>query len=237
MKEEIPGLGSPIDVQYLMHEAYRSVSVKVEKIALDLQDGGDDGPFRKAFGLWGKHLLYHAVTEDAYMTGPLTNSQPARDNEAEHAALGALATELGAFLRKGDEGGLEESLRAILAFEAQEHEELVRRLNDVKEVLTRQVGKEALTVRTRRHLYSRVVALRVAEFDHFENEEAFVLPVIRDRMSEKQQLDVTKRLLIDDQASDRRWIIELVARELSAGKRRLLADLESRWAVATPTQP
>lgn len=187
--------------------------------------------------MWGKHLLYHAVTEDTYMTGPLVNSQPARDNEAEHAALGALAKELGALVRKGDDGALEDSLRGILAFEAQQHEELERRLNDVKEILTRQVCKEALTARTRRHLYSRVVALRVAEFDHFENEEAFVLPVVRDRMSEQQQLDVAKRLLTDHQASDRRWIIELVAQELSPSTRRLLADLESRWVCSTPTRP
>lgn len=226
-------LESPIDVQYLMHEAYRSVSIKVEKLAFDLQEGGDLEPFKAAFGAWGKHLLYHAVAEDTYMTGPLKNSRPARDNEAEHAALGAQAKEVGAFLRKGDDAALEESLQAILEFEGQQHRELEARLKDVKDLLAEQDGKRAVAARSRRHLYSRIVALRVAEFDHFENEEVLVLPVVRGRMDERQQLEVARRLLIDETAKDPRWIIDVVAQELDPEKQQLLFDLESRWTTST----
>lgn len=48
MNDEITKLDSPIDVMYLMHEAYHSVSMKVEKIAFDLQNKGDLEPFKKS---------------------------------------------------------------------------------------------------------------------------------------------------------------------------------------------
>jgi hypothetical protein len=48
-------------------------------------------------------------------------------------------------------------------------------------------------------------------------------------MSEEEQLEVAKYLLIDEEAQDPRWIIDWVARELSPGERRLLAGLEARF--------
>ena len=226
--KEIVSLDSPIDVQYLMHKVYGAVSMQVEQMAQDLQDGGDLEAFNEAFGLWGKHLLYHAQTEDQYMTGPLKDSQPARDNEAEHAGLAGKAKDFIAFLKKGDTAGVEDSLAAVLAFEEQQHEELERRLRDVEEVLSEESGEDALLSRTRRHLYARVVALRVAEFDHFENEEAFVFPVVRERMDEEQQLEVARRLLFDEDSDDPRWIIDWLADALEPADRQLLTELEHR---------
>ncbi len=226
--KDVTSLDSPIDVQYLMHKVYCAVSMQVEQMAQELQDGGDLGPFNEAFGLWGKHLLYHAQTEDTYMTGPLKDSQPARDNEAEHAGLAGRAKDFIAFLKKGDTAGVEASLSAVLAFEEEQHQELERRMRDVEEVLAEEAGEDALLSRTRRHLYSSVVALRVAEFDHFENEEAFVFPVVRERMDEQQQLDVARHLLFDEDADDPRWIIDLVADGLEPADRQLLSELEYR---------
>jgi hypothetical protein len=87
--------------------------------------------------------------------------------------------------------------------------------------------------RTRRHLYSRVTAMANAELDHFENEEAFVCPIIGERFSEEQQLSMVKRLLFDPGDDDPRWIIDWVASELEPGERELLADLESKIAAAS----
>lgn len=81
--------------------------------------------------------------------------------------------------------------------------------------------------RTRRHVYGQVVALRVAEFDHFENEETFVLPVVRERMTDTQQLEIAGRLLIDEGSEDPRWIMEWLAADLSAPGRALLEALET----------
>ena len=82
---------------------------------------------------WGKQLLYHAGAEDRYMTGPLKDSHPARGNEAEHAALGRQAKELAGLLRKGDAGGLEESIKtAMLELEEVQHDELVEKLHAVQ---------------------------------------------------------------------------------------------------------
>jgi recombinational DNA repair ATPase RecF len=75
------------------------------------------------------------------------------------------------------------------------------------------------------------MALRVLEFDHFENEEAFVVTVVAERMSEAQQLEVARRLLIDEEGDDPRWIIDWVASELDDDQRKLLSDLEGRFSA------
>ena len=87
MVEEITRLDSPIDVMYLLHKAFRAHSDRTEELAAQAEKGGDLKQFMEAFDFWIKQLLYHATTEDKYMTGPLTDQQPARDNEAEHAEL------------------------------------------------------------------------------------------------------------------------------------------------------
>ncbi|MFQ5934700.1 MAG: hypothetical protein ACE5KI_08675, partial [Dehalococcoidia bacterium] len=134
------------------------------------------------------------------MTAPLTDSQPARDNEAEHAELAQQGGELIEFLGKGDAAGLAENVKAaMLAMEEEQHKEILEKVAEVEEVLKREIGETRVIARTRRHLYRRVMALRVLEFDHFENEEAFVVSIVRERMNEQQQLEVAKHLLIDEE--------------------------------------
>ena len=231
MVREITRLESPIDVQYLMHEAYIAISLRVEAMAADLQAGGGVQPLRDAFSLWGKHLLHHAKIEDAHMTGPLAEIA-ARDNEAEHAALAVRAGTVSALYADSARGhalGRTVSLEARFALEQLEHAELDRRLLDIDEQLQRELGERSLGVRRRRHVYSSLVALRVAEFDHFENEETFVIPLVRERFDEDAELDLARRCLIDDTASDPRWIIDSFADELSPAKQGLLRDLEARF--------
>ena len=52
------------------------------------------------------------------------------------------------------------------------------------------------------------MALHLLEFDHFENEETFVLPLVREGFSEQQQLEKVDRLLFDGNTDNPRWIID-----------------------------
>ena len=49
--------------------------------------------------------------------------------------------------------------------------------------------------RTQRHLFGTVVTARIAQDDHLEEEEAFVLPVIRRQLSDAQQRTIVRHLL------------------------------------------
>ena len=230
MMEDITRLDSPIDVMVLMHKAFHAISLRVEQMAADSEKGGDLSDFQDAFGFWVKQLIYHATTEDEYMPGPLKDSLPARDNEAEHVELVKHGTGIVEFLGKGDAAGLEDNVKAAMfRLEEQQHEDLIKSAEEVQEILTREMGQEKVIARTRRNLYRKVMAMRILEFDHFENEEAFVCPLVRDQMSEQQQLDLVKRLLVDESAEDPRWVIDWVAEEIKPNERQLLADLETRF--------
>ena len=165
------------------------------------------------------------------MTGPLTDCQPARDNESEHAELVQHDGGLIGFLEKGDAAGLEENVQAAMAsLEEQQHQELAEKAQEVEAALKTALGESRVTARTR-----RLMALRILEYDHFENEEAFVCSLIKERRSEKEQLELAKRLLIDDEAEDPRWIVDWVASELTPTERNLLTEVENRFSeVAKP---
>ena len=105
--ENIHKLEDPIDVMPLMHKAFRAVSDRTEALAAKASTFEDIAELKEAFGYWVKQILYHATVEDEVMTGPLKNSQPARDNEAEHAELAGKAGELAAFIAKGKAAGRE----------------------------------------------------------------------------------------------------------------------------------
>lgn len=237
MTTEITRLDSPIDVMFLMHQAFRELSERMEFEIARVQDGGDLSAFSAIFEFWAKRILFHATAEDTYMTGPLMDSQAARDNEAEHAELAQQAGTLVAFMEKGDAAGLEVNVKAAMsALEDQQHQELAEKLHDVEEVLKREIGERKVIARTRRHLYRKVVDLRVLEYDHFENEEAFVLPLVRERMTEAEELEVARHLLMDEESDYLRWIIDWVSSELTIGERMLLGGLEMRFnRVSTPS--
>ena len=231
MVEQITKLDSPIDVMYLMHKSFRAQSERTAVLAAECQDGGDLTACRESFDFWGKLLSYHASVEDNYMTGPLTDSQAARDNEAEHAGIVNAGGELIEFLDQGDAAGLRENVTAaMLALEEKQHQKLVKKTEEVEQVLRNAMGERKVIGRTRRHLYLRVVSIRVLEFDHFENEEAFILPLVKDRFSHDQELGLVKRLLMDDEADDPRWIIDWVARQIGPEEQKLLADLEAQFS-------
>jgi hypothetical protein len=121
----------------------------------------------------------------------------------------------------------------MLALDEQQHKELLEKAKDVEEIVKREMGEARVVARTRRHLYRRVMAMRIVEFDHFENEEAFVCSLVRDKMNEQQQLEIARHLLIEEEAQNPRWIIDWVAQELTPTGRGLLAGLEARFKTAT----
>jgi hypothetical protein len=174
--------------------------------------------------------MYHADVEDQYMTGPMKEFQPARVNEAEHRELDGLFQDLNAYVEDREVTGLEGTVKkAIAALHEEQHVELMERLEDVLGVLNEEIGRTRVIARTKRHLYGKVVALKICQDDHLESEEAFVLPEVRERMSDAEQLDLVRRLLVDPEAEDSRWIVEWVAQDLTSGERELLNDLESRF--------
>ena len=91
------------------------------------------------------------------MTGPIADSQPARDNESEHAELAGQGTDLVNFMVRGDEAGLSDSVKAaVMGLEDAEHKALAQDLQDVADLLKKEIGQDKVTARTRRHLYQRV---------------------------------------------------------------------------------
>lgn len=227
---DITKLDSPIDAMYLIHKALRAEAARMEKMAAELEVGGSLQPFRLAFNFWATALGYHAEAEDKYMTAPLTNCPPARDNEAEHAELGQRLQDMTECMDPDDTRELAQRVReAMASLNEEQHKELTQKLEDVMAVLNEEIGKTKLIDRTKRHLFGRIVALHIAQDDHLDNEEAFVLPVVRERMTEAEQMEVARRLLIDEDSQTPRWVVDWVARELSPGERRLLAGLEARF--------
>ncbi len=78
---------------------------------------------------------------------------------------------------------------------------------------------------------------RIPQEDYPETEEALVLPVVRERISDSKQLEVARALLIDEDAEDPRWVIDWVQGHLDGRERELLADLESRFdELPAPSQ-
>ncbi len=71
--------------------------------------------------------------------------------------------------------------------------------------------------------------MRNAQEDHLESEEAFILPEIYQRFSEEDQLQMVRRLLLDGDAEEPRWILDWVVRCLTPAEQRVLNDLEARF--------
>jgi hypothetical protein len=215
---------------YLIHKALQFEAARVEEMVRTLNGGDSLQTVRSAFNLWAAALVFHAQQEDVYMTGPMPDFKAARTNESDHAMLENLLGGLTALVAANDDRGLAEWVKeAMAALHEEQHAQLIGKLEDVMAVLNEEIGKTRLVAKTHRHLYQRVVGLRVAQDDHLESEEAFVLPEIRQQFNEEAQLKMIRQLLIDQAAEDRGWVLDWVAERLVPGERRLLADLSKRW--------
>ena len=129
MTTEITRLEHPIDVMHLIHKALRAQAARLEETVRRFEIGSSLQPIRACFNVWASALAFHAQQEDKYMTAPLSDFQPARDNEAEHAALGEMLGDLSTFVDKDDTRGLSERVKeAMVALNERQHAELVEKL-------------------------------------------------------------------------------------------------------------
>ena len=112
-----------------------------------------------------------------------------------------------------------------------EHAELNDKLEDVVAVFGEEIGKTKLIARTQRHLYGAVVAVRIAQDDHLESEEEFVLPEIRERFDQFEQFETIQHLLIDDEAADPRWVMDWLDPHLIPVEKTSLTELEERFQL------
>ncbi len=219
----------PIDSMYLIHKALKSEAARVEEMVRLLEEGDSLQPVRAAFNFWASVLAFHAQQEDEHMTGLMPDFQPARDNEAEHAALGPILSDITSKLSTNDNRGLADRVKDLVAaLQEEQHLHLFERLEDVMEVLNEEIGRTKVVARTHRHLYQSVVALRVAQDDHLECEEEFVLPQIRENFREPEQLSMARWLLIDDLAEDKRWVLDWISGHLETEERQFMSKLEKR---------
>lgn len=108
------------------------------------------------------------------------------------------------------------------------HQRLADRLEEVQQCLTEEIGRTMLIARTQRHLFGAVVMARIAQDDHLEEEEAFILPVIRRELSAAQQGQIIRHLLIDQEAEDPRWHLNWLHETLPLREGQCLADLAAQ---------
>ena len=128
------------------------------------------------------------------------------------------------FIALDNAAGLEESVReAAFPLDEEQHNLLEERFHNVKTTLKEGLGEKRVTVRTIRHIHSRLIGVRILELDHFENEEAFIISLVANEIGEAGQLDIVHRLLIDEAAEDPRWVIDWVYSELDPAEQAQLA--------------
>ena len=220
MTSEFTALESPLDAIRLIHKALRSRGAMVAQIAEQAGAESSLQAFRCAFDSWASGLLYFFEQEDALMSPAAL--------EAESSRPGAKpVTQL-------EHGGLAHKVkREMAAANGRGHLELTEMLEEVLTVLNGEIQRTSIIQRTRQHLCQRVLSLRLALDDHLEDEEAFVLPIMRRSMSEAQQREVVRRLLYDEESPEPHWIMNWVAQELTPGERQLLAGFELDATSAT----
>ena len=116
------------------------------------------------------------------------------------------------------------------------HQRLAHRMAEIRTYLE-EVGAEAVvTTRIRRRLFGHVVALRIDQEDHLEEEEELVLPMIRERLASAQQLEIVRRLLLALETEDPTWVVTWLMHDLTDTERQTLLALTARLA-GTPPAP
>ena len=80
------------------------------------------------------------------------------------------------------------------------------------------------------------MALRVAQDEHFECEEEFVLSEIRQRFTEDQQMEIVRKLLIDEDSEASEWVLNWLNDNLNAQERELLGQLTANFGQAVATR-
>jgi len=212
MTVEITTLEQPIDAMYLIHKALRGEADRTVELAKHLETGCSLQAFKLAFTAWATAIMYHAEKE---VGTAMTKSIDATRCSAAHDPV-------------------ERVKWALLEKEDEEYARLLDGVLEVMTVLEEDIGATSVISRTQQHLYGQVIALRVAQEDHLETEEAMVIPLLRENLSPDCQLDVVGALLIDQEADDSHWVIEWISQDLTPKEHELLLDLESRTQQLQP---
>ncbi len=206
MAVEITTLEQPIDAMYLIHKALRGEADRTVELARSLENGCSLQAFKLAFTAWATALMYHAEKE--------------------------VGTEMSKFVDESrlasSHDPVERVKWALLEKEDAEYMRLLDCVQDVMTVLEEDIGATSVISRTKQHLYGQVIALRVAQEDHLETEEAMVIPLLREYLSPERQLEVVGGLLVDRDADDRHWVIDWISQDLTPKENELLLELESR---------
>ena len=212
MTVEITTLEQPIDAMYLIHKALRGEADRTVELAKHLETGCSLQAFKLAFTAWATAIMYHAEKE---VGTAMTKSIDATRCSAAHDPV-------------------ERVKWALLEKEDEEYARLLDGVLEVMTVLEEDIGATSVISRTQQHLYGQVIALRVAQEDHLETEEAMILPLLRENLSPECQLKVVGALLIDEEADDRHWVIEWISQDLTPKENELLLELESRIEQLQP---
>jgi hypothetical protein len=212
MTAEITNLDQPIDAMYLIHKALRGEADRTVELARCLEDGCSLQPFKLAFTAWATAIMYHAEKEvGTEMTKSVDDTRKAAAHDPN-----------------------ERVKWAILEKEDDEYSRLLEGVMDVMTVLEEDIGATSVISRTKQHLYGQVIALRVAQEDHLETEEAMVLPLLRENLSPECQLEVVGSLLVDQDADDQRWVLDWISQDLTSGENELLLEMAARIIQVQP---
>jgi hypothetical protein len=98
-------------------------------------------------------------------------------------------------------------------------------LEDLQTYLHTDLGRMIVIPRTQRQLRRKVIALGIVQDDLLEEEEESVLPVIQQRISTAQQVDLIRHLLLDEEAEEQGDMPAWVALDLTATEQQWLAEL------------
>ena len=212
MTVEITTLEQPIDAMYLIHKALRGEADRTVELVRSLEDGNSLQPFKLAFTAWATAIMYHAEKE--------VGTEMTKSVDATRKAAA--------------DDPVERVKWALLAKEDEEYAALLEGVMDVMAVLEEDIGATSVILRTQQHLYGQAIALRVAQEDHLETEEAMVIALLRENLSPACQLEVVGALLVDQDADDPHWVIEWISQYLTPKENELLLELESQIKQAQP---
>ena len=212
MTVEITTLEQPIDAMYLIHKALRGEADRTVELARSLETGCSLQAFKLAFTAWATATVYHADEE--------------------------VGTEMSKFVDESSKAAVDcpvERVKwALLEKEDSEYARLLEGVMDVMTVLEEDIGATSVIPRTKQHLYGQVIALRVAQEDHLETEEAMVTPLVRGNLSVECQLEAVGALLIDHESDDQSWVIDWISQYFTLKENGLLRDLASYARQAQP---
>jgi hypothetical protein len=188
---------------YLIHKALRGEGDRTVELARCLEDGCSLQPFKLAFTAWATAIMYHAEREvGTEMTKSVDESRKAACHDP-----------------------IERAKWAVLEKEDAEYTRLLDGVMEAMTVLEEDIGATSIISRTKQHIYGQVIALRVAQEDHLETEEAMVLPLLRENLSPERQLEVIGGLLVDHEADDQRWVLDWISQDLTPNENKLLLEL------------